>query len=142
VIGDLVAKNLDWPGAQEIADRLHKLLPPQLQTGPDEQPLPPQPSGEMLKLQQEGEAGKRKAMLDMLGTLMAEKLKSATAIEVARIGAKADLAMSLQETLAQVFSDAQQGMPGMSGAPQAPPLGMPPTGPPPGAPMNGVSGPQ
>lgn len=28
VAGDLVAKNLDWPGADEIADRLKKLLPP------------------------------------------------------------------------------------------------------------------
>lgn len=31
VIGDLLAKNLDWPGADEIAKRLHALLPPQLQ---------------------------------------------------------------------------------------------------------------
>jgi hypothetical protein len=31
IIGDLLAKNLDWPGADEIAERLQKLLPPQLQ---------------------------------------------------------------------------------------------------------------
>lgn len=31
VIGDLLAKNMDWPGADEIADRLRKMLPPQLQ---------------------------------------------------------------------------------------------------------------
>lgn len=31
VIGDLFAKNLDWPGADEISKRLHALLPPQLQ---------------------------------------------------------------------------------------------------------------
>jgi hypothetical protein len=30
VIGDLLAKNLDWPGAEEIADRLKALLPPQV----------------------------------------------------------------------------------------------------------------
>lgn len=28
VAGDLVAKNLDWPGADELAERLKKLLPP------------------------------------------------------------------------------------------------------------------
>lgn len=28
VIGDLLAKNLDWPGADEIAKRLEKMLPP------------------------------------------------------------------------------------------------------------------
>lgn len=30
-IGDLLAKNLDWPGAEEIAARLRLMLPPQLQ---------------------------------------------------------------------------------------------------------------
>lgn len=134
VIGDLVAKNLDWPGAQEIADRLHKMLPPQLQTGPDGQPLPEQPNPEIMKQQAEDSRANKKALLDMLGNLMAEKLKSATAIEVARIGAKVDLATSLQDTLAQVFTDAQQGMPGAGGAP--------PQGPPQGAPMQGVPGPQ
>jgi Phage P22-like portal protein len=33
VLGDLLAKNLDWPGADEIAQRLKTLLPPQLQGG-------------------------------------------------------------------------------------------------------------
>jgi len=28
LIGDLIAKNMDWPGAQEISDRLKKILPP------------------------------------------------------------------------------------------------------------------
>ncbi len=37
IIGDLIAKNMDWPGAQEIADRLKKLLPPGLaEQEPDE----------------------------------------------------------------------------------------------------------
>ena len=31
VLGDLLAKNLDWPGAQEVSERLKALLPPQLQ---------------------------------------------------------------------------------------------------------------
>lgn len=30
LIGDLLAKNLDWPGADEIADRLQAMLPPQV----------------------------------------------------------------------------------------------------------------
>jgi hypothetical protein len=33
VLGDLLAKNLDWPGADEIAERLKTLLPAQLQAG-------------------------------------------------------------------------------------------------------------
>lgn len=31
LFGDLLAKNLDWPGADEIAERLKKMLPPELQ---------------------------------------------------------------------------------------------------------------
>jgi hypothetical protein len=31
LIGDLLARNLDWPGADEIADRMKALLPPQVQ---------------------------------------------------------------------------------------------------------------
>ena len=43
IFGDLVIKNMDWPGAQEIAERMKKMLPPQLQEGEDgEQPIPPQ----------------------------------------------------------------------------------------------------
>jgi hypothetical protein len=30
VIGDLLAKNLDWPGADEVASRLQSMLPPKL----------------------------------------------------------------------------------------------------------------
>lgn len=37
LIGDLLAKNLDWPGADEIAKRLKTMLPPQLNGG-----LPPE----------------------------------------------------------------------------------------------------
>jgi hypothetical protein len=31
IIGDQIVRNMDWPGAKEIADRLKKMLPPQLQ---------------------------------------------------------------------------------------------------------------
>jgi hypothetical protein len=31
IIGDLLAKNLDWPGAEEISQRLKAMLPPQVQ---------------------------------------------------------------------------------------------------------------
>ncbi len=33
VIGDLIAKSLDWPGSDEIAKRLQAMLPPQAQSG-------------------------------------------------------------------------------------------------------------
>lgn len=36
-MGDLLAKNLDWPGADEMAERFKKMLPPQLQNEDDPQ---------------------------------------------------------------------------------------------------------
>ncbi len=36
----MLAKNLDWPGADEIAERLKKMLPPQLQD--EEGQIPPE----------------------------------------------------------------------------------------------------
>lgn len=42
VAGDLLVKNLDWPGAQQIAARLKKQLPPNLQDEADENGNPVQ----------------------------------------------------------------------------------------------------
>lgn len=40
IAGDKIVKNMDWPGAEEIAERMEKMLPPQLQEGGDQ--IPPQ----------------------------------------------------------------------------------------------------
>lgn len=43
VMGDLMVRNMDWPGAEEIADRLKLMLPPQIQQAEQqEEELPPQ----------------------------------------------------------------------------------------------------
>jgi hypothetical protein len=57
LIGDLLAKNLDWPGADEIAQRLRAMLPPQLQ-GQDPQAQQMQQAIQQLQqqLQQAGAA--------------------------------------------------------------------------------------
>lgn len=39
--GDLMMRAMDWDGSEEMADRLKKMLPPQLQENEGEQPLPP-----------------------------------------------------------------------------------------------------
>lgn len=54
IIGDLVAKNLDWPGADEIAERLQAMLPPQIQTG-----IPPQVQQQMNQVQQMVQQGQQ-----------------------------------------------------------------------------------
>lgn len=51
VIGDLLVKNLDWPGADEIAERLKALLPAALQGGEGEDPRLAQAMDMIQKLQ-------------------------------------------------------------------------------------------
>jgi hypothetical protein len=52
-ISDLIAKNQDWPGSQEIAERLRKTLPPGLADDPKGQkPLPPEVQAQMAQGQQ------------------------------------------------------------------------------------------
>jgi len=53
VAGDLIFRNGDFPGADKIADRLQKTLPPGLQDEPDGQP--PLPPAVMAKMQQDGQ---------------------------------------------------------------------------------------
>lgn len=52
VAGDLVAKNLDWPGADEIAARLKKLLPPGLVEEEDPQVIAQQRQAAMVQQRQ------------------------------------------------------------------------------------------
>ncbi len=42
VAGDLMVKAMDWPDAQQLSDRLKKILPPELQDNDGEQVIPPQ----------------------------------------------------------------------------------------------------
>ena len=48
---DLLVKNLDWPGADELAERLKKTIPPELQDE-EEQQIPPQVQQAMQQMEQ------------------------------------------------------------------------------------------
>ena len=55
--GDILISNMDWPAADELAERLKKMLPPQLQEdGTGEEEIPPQVRAQMEALTQEREA--------------------------------------------------------------------------------------
>lgn len=41
VAGDIMVKNMDWPGAQQVAERLKKMLPPNLQEDDPNADVPP-----------------------------------------------------------------------------------------------------
>lgn len=48
---DLLVRNMDWPGASEIADRIKKSLPPNItQDDEDQAPLPPQVQQQMQQM--------------------------------------------------------------------------------------------
>jgi hypothetical protein len=53
VAGDIMVRNMDWPGASEIADRMQKMLPPQLQE--NEGALPPQVQQHVAQLTQQNQ---------------------------------------------------------------------------------------
>lgn len=51
VIGDILAKNMDWLGAQEIAERLRKTIPPHI-LGENDQEVPPQVQAQIAQMTQ------------------------------------------------------------------------------------------
>lgn len=53
IIGDLLAKNLNWPDADEISKRLKAMLPPQIQQLESEEGLPPEAMQKIQALQQQ-----------------------------------------------------------------------------------------
>lgn len=90
IAGDKVISNLDWPGADEIAERIKRTIPPEVRgpdEGEDQQQIPPQVQQQMEQMQQmlqqaqqalqEAESGLEKARID-----------ADSRVEVARINAQ------------------------------------------------------
>lgn len=78
LIGDLIAKSLDWPGADEIAARLKAMLPPQLQ-GQN-----PQAQAAQMQMQQMDQQAKQ-----AIGQLQGELQKCQQALQKATSEAEA-----------------------------------------------------
>lgn len=88
VLGDLLAKNLDWPGADEIAERLRGLVPQQgQQQGPD-----PKVQIEMQKAQ--AEAAAKQAELQVK---QAELQLKARELEIKQFEAETDRMRTVME---------------------------------------------
>lgn len=64
LIPDLIAKNQDWPGAEEMATRLAKSLPPGLIT-PEMKDVPPQVQAMLASLQQQVQAAAQEKVVLM-----------------------------------------------------------------------------
>lgn len=119
VMGDLLAKNLDWPGADEIADRLKLLLPPQAQ---GQNPQLMQAQQQMQQMQQMlAQAQQRIAQLEQDKSLEARKVDidahKAETDRIKALGITLDPAVAASMGLATAQSAAQ--------ALQSPDLGAP-----------------
>lgn len=64
LIGDLVAKNLDFPGAETMAKRLEATIPPEIREyDPDQGPPPPPPPDPMQEMMAQVEQSKAEAQM-------------------------------------------------------------------------------
>lgn len=88
VIGDLLAKNLDWPGAEEISDRLKEINPVLQKERAANQPPPPPPP-EVQKIQAQAQFAQQQARQKA----MESKQQSDQELAIAHQKAQIDLAM-------------------------------------------------
>ena len=106
LIADLVAGNMDWPGAQEIKERLKKQLPPELQDQPDDQkPLPPQAQAQMQQMDQmiqvlteqlnkaQDQLDQKTKEIESKERIEVMKLENQAAIKLAELESKESLAL-------------------------------------------------
>jgi hypothetical protein len=115
LIADLIAKNMDWPGAEEIYSRLQTLLPPGL-LDQRTQNLPPEAKGLIANLTQQ--MAQMKQERDQAVSMLGDKDKDRQ-IEIDKINkdfeAKmTDIATGFQEEVMKL--QAQQGEPGVEAA--------------------------
>lgn len=52
IVSDLIAKNMDWPGASEFAERLRKTLPPGIIEDKNKKPIPPEVQAQLQSMDQ------------------------------------------------------------------------------------------
>lgn len=154
LVMDLVAKNMDWPGADEFAERFKKMLPPQVQ--PDTDDPEEQQQRQQAAEQQAKQAAKAEAMADAeIGVKQGQAAKSQADAQKAAAEAaqtqletmmasgqiqgmvqqlvQAQVQQALQQIMSQQPAPMGQPMP-QPMAPQGQPMPMMP-------PMNGGGGP-
>lgn len=116
--GDLIVRNMDWPGHNEIADRLKKMLPPQILQG--DQDMDPEQQIALLQAQLQ-QLGQQHAMsmeiiqkqtqmiqekqVEANNKLQIEQIKSDTQLAIAQVNTKAQDMNQRMDALLQVFRD-------------------------------------
>lgn len=107
IAGDLVVKSMDWPGADALAERLKKTLPPQLQdkTEGSEQQVPPQVAAQLAQCQEmvqkltealnkaQDQIENKELELESRERIALMQARTSLAIELAKIDQKDSLAI-------------------------------------------------
>lgn len=128
---DLLAKNMDWPGADEIAKRFRKMLmksnPDLIEKNDEEEPPQPTQADQMnaLMMQMEARTKTAQAQKTEAEAEKAEMETAKTGMEVAQMAAVGPIGMAVQQAVMDVLakmgvSDASQGQPGQSSAGMVP----------------------
>jgi hypothetical protein len=124
LIGDLIAKNQDWPGAEQIAERLKKILPPGVD--PEAPQPPPDPRAEIEAQKMQVDVAKTAADAEKTRVETQGKQLDNAQKQLELAATTGQLQQLVQQmvvqTLQQIMLPAPQPMPG-------PPPGMPTGGP-------------
>jgi hypothetical protein len=113
---DLITKNMDWPGAEEMSDRFKKMLPPGLATDDKQQPIPPQAQAQMKQMsqmiqqlsmhldqktqiiqQKQIETDQKKMVLEHDERIELAKIQADIEINMAKLGTQSSIALLQQE---------------------------------------------
>lgn len=121
VVSDLIAKNMDWPGAEEISDRLRKTLPPGIVEPKEgeEQPAPPPPDPRAIAEVKKAEADAAKVEAQVQGQQLDNAMKQ---LDIAALtGQIQDVVRdSVLQTLMQIMAEARGQTPMMPTGGQQP----------------------
>jgi hypothetical protein len=96
---DIAVKNMDWPGADELSERLKKALPPQLQDEPEDgpPPIPPQVQQQLMQMDQMIQA-LTGALNEAKDALASKEMELTSREKIAQINAQTQIAIAESKT--------------------------------------------
>ena len=101
MIGDLLAENMDWPGAKQVAARLKKMLPPQLRDDMDPRQVPPAVQAHLQQLEQQLQQVSQ-AYEQAQNAIQTDQVKEGAKVKVKEMELAADAASQERDTQARV----------------------------------------
>ena len=121
IAGDKVVRAMDWPGADEIAERIAKTIPPELledEDKPEQQQIPP----EVMQIMQQAQSHIQEleaALQEASQGIEKERIKAASAENVARINATSRQDVEELKGWIAMLTQQMQPPPALAGAAMA-----------------------